>query len=169
MSPFLLAELLKGSAFYPSSYCRDMRKFMSSLPKYYTRSPKEYLNNTGDLEVGDYVVSPLICVERKSILDLFQSFACHLYNQVETMIRYYKIPVLLIEFSQDELLLPGIFPCYFYGLIDLCNYKFYKLEKCHYKNSSWTYATTTIPYLYVCHFVQYQMIYYSYTPNITFI
>lgn len=55
------------------------------------------------LEVGDYILSPLICVERKSISDLYQSFATgRLYNQIETMVRYYKIPVLLIEFSQDK-------------------------------------------------------------------
>lgn len=36
-------------------------------------------------------------------MDLFQSFTSgRLYNQVETMVRYYEIPVLLIEFSQDK-------------------------------------------------------------------
>jgi DNA excision repair protein ERCC-4 len=55
------------------------------------------------LEVGDYILSPDICVERKSISDLFASFANgRLYHQVETMTRYYRIPVLLIEFSQDK-------------------------------------------------------------------
>lgn len=55
------------------------------------------------LEVGDYVLSPDICVERKSVSDLFSSFASgRLYNQAETMIRHYKLPVLLIEFSPDK-------------------------------------------------------------------
>jgi DNA excision repair protein ERCC-4 len=55
------------------------------------------------LEVGDYILSPLICIERKSIQDLFMSFTSgRLYHQVETMVRYYRIPVLLIEFSQDK-------------------------------------------------------------------
>ena len=55
------------------------------------------------LEVGDYILSPDICVERKSISDFFASFANgRLYHQVETMTRYYHIPVLLIEFSQDK-------------------------------------------------------------------
>lgn len=79
----------------------DMREFMSSLPNVLHQKGIRIIPVT--LEVGDYVLSPLICVERKSISDLFQSFASgRLYNQVETMIRYYKIPVLLIEFSQDK-------------------------------------------------------------------
>jgi len=78
-----------------------MREFMSSLPNVLHQKGIRIVPVT--LEVGDYVLSPLICVERKSITDLFQSFASgRLYNQVETMARYYKIPVLLIEFSQDK-------------------------------------------------------------------
>ncbi|KAK8447080.1 hypothetical protein SEVIR_9G583100v4 [Setaria viridis] len=79
----------------------DMREFMSSLPNVLHQKGIRIVPVT--LEVGDYVLSPLICVERKSIADLFQSFASgRLYNQVDTMARYYKIPVLLIEFSQDK-------------------------------------------------------------------
>ncbi|CAL4920269.1 unnamed protein product [Urochloa decumbens] len=79
----------------------DMREFMSSLPNVLHQKGIRIVPVT--LEVGDYILSPLICVERKSIADLFQSFASgRLYNQVETMARYYKIPVLLIEFSQDK-------------------------------------------------------------------
>nr|CAB3502306.1 unnamed protein product [Digitaria exilis] len=79
----------------------DMREFMSSLPNVLHQKGIRIVPVT--LEVGDYVLSPLICVERKSIADLFQSFASgRLYNQVETMARYYKIPVLLIEFSQEK-------------------------------------------------------------------
>ncbi|XP_020586235.1 DNA repair endonuclease UVH1 [Phalaenopsis equestris] len=79
----------------------DMREFMSSLPNVLNQKGMKIIPVT--LEVGDYVLSPLICVERKSIGDLFQSFASgRLYHQVETMARYYKIPVLLIEFSQDR-------------------------------------------------------------------
>lgn len=74
---------------------------MSSLPNVLHQKGMKIIPVT--LEVGDYVLSPLICVERKSIGDLYQSFANgRLYHQVETMIRYYKIPVLLIEFSQDK-------------------------------------------------------------------
>lgn len=79
----------------------DMREFMSSLPNVLHQKGMRIIPVT--LEVGDYVLSPLICVERKSIQDLFTSFASgRLYHQVETMVRYYRIPVLLIEFSQDK-------------------------------------------------------------------
>lgn len=76
----------------------DMREFMSSLPNILHQKGMRIIPVT--LEVGDYILSPLICVERKSIQDLFQSFTSgRLYNQVETMARYYKISVLLIESS----------------------------------------------------------------------
>lgn len=79
----------------------DMREFMSSLPNILHQKGMRIIPVT--LEVGDYILSPLICVERKSIQDLFQSFTSgRLYNQVDTMVRYYRIPVLLIEFSQDK-------------------------------------------------------------------
>ncbi|KAL2347418.1 hypothetical protein Fmac_001418 [Flemingia macrophylla] len=79
----------------------DMREFMSSLPNVLNQKGMRIVPVT--LEVGDYILSPLICVERKSIQDLFMSFTSgRLYHQVETMVRYYRIPVLLIEFSQDK-------------------------------------------------------------------
>ncbi|XP_052210730.1 DNA repair endonuclease UVH1 [Diospyros lotus] len=79
----------------------DMREFMSSLPNVLHQKAMRIIPVT--LEVGDYILSPLICVERKSIQDLFGSFTSgRLYHQVETMVRYYRIPVLLIEFSQDK-------------------------------------------------------------------
>nr|XP_043608295.1 DNA repair endonuclease UVH1 [Erigeron canadensis] len=79
----------------------DMREFMSSLPNVLHQKGMNIIPVT--LEVGDYILSPKICVERKSIQDLFGSFASgRLYHQAEMMIRYYQIPVLLIEFSQDK-------------------------------------------------------------------
>lgn len=79
----------------------DVREFMSSLPNMLHQKGMRIIPVT--LEVGDYILSPLLCVERKSIQDLFMSFASgRLYHQVETMVRYYRIPVLLIEFSQDK-------------------------------------------------------------------
>lgn len=79
----------------------DMREFMSSLPNVLHQKGMRIIPVT--LEVGDYILSPLICVERKSIQDLFGSFTSgRLYHQVETMVRYYRIPILLIEFSQDK-------------------------------------------------------------------
>ncbi|CAN8272893.1 unnamed protein product [Cochlearia groenlandica] len=79
----------------------DMREFMSSLPNVLHQKSMKIIPVT--LEVGDYILSPSICVERKSIQDLFQSFTSgRLFHQAEMMSRYYRIPVLLIEFSQDK-------------------------------------------------------------------
>ncbi|KAL8207886.1 hypothetical protein R6Q57_007298 [Mikania cordata] len=79
----------------------DMREFMSSLPNVLHLKGMNIIPVT--LEVGDYILSPAICVERKSIQDLYSSFASgRLYHQVEMMVRYYRMPVLLIEFSQDK-------------------------------------------------------------------
>lgn len=55
------------------------------------------------LEVGDYVLSPELCVERKSIADLRGSLASgRLYHQAEAMTKHYKTPLLLIEFEGDK-------------------------------------------------------------------
>jgi DNA excision repair protein ERCC-4 len=55
------------------------------------------------LTVGDYILTPDICVERKSIRDLISSLRNgRLYNQAETMIQHYKTPLLLIEFDQNK-------------------------------------------------------------------
>eukprot|EP00798_Chlamydomonas_sp_ICE-L_P001794 gene1794-33214_t len=55
------------------------------------------------LEVGDYILSPEMCVERKAIPDLIQSLnSGRLYNQAESMSKHYKTPILLIEFEGDK-------------------------------------------------------------------
>lgn len=55
------------------------------------------------LTVGDYVLTPNICIERKSIKDLIQSFQSgRLYHQAETMLQHYKNPMLLIEFDAQK-------------------------------------------------------------------
>ena len=55
------------------------------------------------LEVGDYILTPEICVERKSISDLIGSLNCgRLYNQATSMTRFYARPMLLIEFDQNK-------------------------------------------------------------------
>jgi DNA excision repair protein ERCC-4 len=55
------------------------------------------------LTVGDYVLTPNICIERKSVSDLIGSFANgRLYNQVESMMEHYKSPMLLIEFDANK-------------------------------------------------------------------
>ena len=55
------------------------------------------------LTIGDYVLSPTICIERKSVRDLISSFKNgRLFNQAETMLQHYKHPMLLIEFDQNK-------------------------------------------------------------------
>ncbi|GMH40938.1 hypothetical protein BSKO_08842 [Bryopsis sp. KO-2023] len=79
----------------------DMREFMSTLPAVLYQ--KGFVIQPVTLEVGDYVLSPEIVVERKSLPDLFGSFQSgRLYHQAELMSRHYKTPVLLIEFEQDK-------------------------------------------------------------------
>ena len=55
------------------------------------------------MQVGDYILSPDVCVERKAIPDLVQSLAHgRLYNQCEAMTRYYKRPAVLIECEEGR-------------------------------------------------------------------
>ena len=79
----------------------DVREFMSSLPSILHQSAFKLMPVT--LEVGDYVLSPDICVERKSVPDLIGSLQSgRLYNQAESMSKHYKMPVLLIEFEREK-------------------------------------------------------------------
>jgi hypothetical protein len=49
------------------------------------------------------ILSPNIAVERKSIPDLFGSFASgRLFSQCDAMCRHYKIAALLIEFDEGK-------------------------------------------------------------------
>lgn len=79
----------------------DVREFRSSLPS--LLHGRSMIVVPCMLTVGDYVLSPEICVERKSIKDLISSFKDgRLYNQAETMLQHYKSPMLLIEFDQGK-------------------------------------------------------------------
>ncbi|KAF9913274.1 hypothetical protein EC991_000036 [Linnemannia zychae] len=79
----------------------DAREFRSSLPS--ILHSQGMVLDPCTITVGDYVLSPNICVERKSISDLIQSFASgRLYTQVEAMTVHYTRPVLLIEFDEDK-------------------------------------------------------------------
>ena len=78
----------------------DSREFSSMTPVYLHE--KEFWLIPMVLTVGDYVLSDDICIERKSVLtgDLFESFKSgRLLQQITNMVRYYKKPVLLIEFD----------------------------------------------------------------------
>ncbi|KAK9463059.1 uncharacterized protein V1516DRAFT_671856 [Lipomyces oligophaga] len=78
----------------------DMREIRSSLPSLLHGRGIELI--PAQLLVGDYILSPDICVERKSIPDLIQSFPSgRLFGQVEAMTKYYKTVILLIEFDSS--------------------------------------------------------------------
>lgn len=51
----------------------DMREFRSALPSMLYAAGMDVVPAT--LTVGDYVLAPELCVERKSLTDLVQSFA----------------------------------------------------------------------------------------------
>eukprot|EP01126_Amoeba_proteus_P018775 TRINITY_DN19547_c0_g1_i1.p1 TRINITY_DN19547_c0_g1~~TRINITY_DN19547_c0_g1_i1.p1 ORF type:complete len:290 (-),score=57.90 TRINITY_DN19547_c0_g1_i1:60-929(-) len=79
----------------------DIREFRSKLPSLLHSSGMEIIPIT--LTIGDYLLSPHICVERKSLSDLFQSFASgRLYTQIENMTRSYQVSILLIEFDENQ-------------------------------------------------------------------
>lgn len=79
----------------------DVREFRSALPS--LLHGNNIIVIPCQLVVGDYILTPDICVERKSIRDLITSLKNgRLYNQAETMLQYYKHPLLLIEFDQNK-------------------------------------------------------------------
>ncbi|KAF2798883.1 DNA repair endonuclease XPF [Melanomma pulvis-pyrius CBS 109.77] len=79
----------------------DVREFRSSLPS--LLHGRSIVVVPCMLTVGDYVLTPQICIERKSVRDLIGSFANgRLFNQAEAMLEHYKYPMLLIEFDQNK-------------------------------------------------------------------
>ncbi|XP_038066570.1 DNA repair endonuclease XPF-like [Patiria miniata] len=79
----------------------DMREFRSELPSLIHKRGIDIEPVT--IEVGDYILTPDVCVERKSVSDLISSLASgRLFNQCTSMTRYYKHPVLLIEFDPKK-------------------------------------------------------------------
>jgi len=79
----------------------DMREFRSSLPSLLHAAGFVVVPCT--LQVGDYVISSDMCVERKSLSDLVQSLnSGRLYTQCEAMSTHYVHPILLIEFDQER-------------------------------------------------------------------
>uniref|UniRef100_A0A7N5ZTX0 DNA repair endonuclease XPF n=1 Tax=Anabas testudineus TaxID=64144 RepID=A0A7N5ZTX0_ANATE len=82
----------------PSRVIVDMREFRCELPSLLHRRGLDLEPIT--LEVGDYILTPETCVERKSVSDLIGSLQSgRLYTQCLSMTRYYRKPVLLIEFD----------------------------------------------------------------------
>ena len=79
----------------------DMREFRSELPSLLHKRGIDIEPVT--LEVGDYILTPEICVERKSISDLIGSLnSGRLFNQATAMSRFYIKPMLLIEFDTNK-------------------------------------------------------------------
>ncbi|KAL8903854.1 MAG: hypothetical protein Q9207_003652 [Kuettlingeria erythrocarpa] len=79
----------------------DIREFRSSLPS--LLHGRSMIVIPCMLTVGDYVLTPSICIERKSVRDLISSFKNgRLFNQAETMLQHYEHPMLLIEFDQNK-------------------------------------------------------------------
>ncbi|XP_072938582.1 DNA repair endonuclease XPF [Epargyreus clarus] len=79
----------------------DMREFRSDLP---ALLHKRGINiEPVTIAIGDYILTPDICVERKSISDLIGSLnSGRLYTQCTQMCRNYSRPILLIEFDQNK-------------------------------------------------------------------
>ena len=79
----------------------DLREFRSSLPSLLHGSAMQIIPCL--LTVADYVLTPQICIERKSLRDLVSSLKNgRLYAQAESMLQHYKYPFLLIEFEQHK-------------------------------------------------------------------
>jgi len=79
----------------------DMREFRAKLPSSLNRNNFEIIPMT--LTIGDYILTPDICVERKSVPDLFQSFSSgRLFQQTENMCRTFNHAILLIEFEENQ-------------------------------------------------------------------
>ena len=79
----------------------DTREFNASLPGLLFRYGVCVVPCM--LSVGDYIITPDICLERKSVSDLIQSLRNNrLVNQCKKMFKYYKYPTLLIEFSEEQ-------------------------------------------------------------------
>ncbi len=79
----------------------DAREFMSSLPASLHRAGLTLAPVT--LEVGDYVLSPTLAIERKAIPDLRSSLASgRVLTQAAALARHYRTAALLIEFDGER-------------------------------------------------------------------
>ncbi|CAG9863066.1 unnamed protein product [Phyllotreta striolata] len=79
----------------------DMREFRSDLPALIHKRGIDIEPLT--ISIGDYILTPEICVERKSLSDLIGSLnSGRLHQQCTNMSRYYSQPMLLIEFDQNK-------------------------------------------------------------------
>ncbi|CAI2380296.1 unnamed protein product [Moneuplotes crassus] len=81
----------------------DMREFWSQNPHYLYLAG--FLVIPMQLQVGDYILSNEIAIERKSVsTGDFESSLCHgrrLLDQIKNMDRFFKTPILMIEFDES--------------------------------------------------------------------
>ncbi|TRY52193.1 ERCC4/XP-G-type excision repair nuclease [Cryptosporidium tyzzeri] len=76
----------------------DIREFRSSLP--YQLFCKGVKIIPMSLEIGDYVISRDVCIERKSLPDLVNSLSNgRLFTQLQWISKHYSTPVILIELN----------------------------------------------------------------------
>lgn len=79
----------------------DIREMGALLPSLIDAAGIKVIPAT--LTVGDYILTPTICVERKALPDLEASFANgRLFGQCESMTAQYETCILLIEFEDDR-------------------------------------------------------------------
>ncbi|KAL1228598.1 DNA repair endonuclease XPF [Trichinella spiralis] len=85
----------------PSTIVVDMREFRSELPTQLHVRGVRLVPVT--LTVGDYIITPDVCVERKSINDLISSLIHgRLYAQCRAMNNYYKKQILLVQLGDSK-------------------------------------------------------------------
>lgn len=74
----------------------DTRDLRSALPFVLYRAEFKVIPAT--IEVGDYILSKDICIERKSVPDLISSLQCgRLFTQLQSMTALYKRSVDLVQ------------------------------------------------------------------------
>ncbi|CAG9462914.1 unnamed protein product [Pedinophyceae sp. YPF-701] len=94
-------DLLAGPSRPGRKVVVDIREFVSNLPG--VLHQEGFVVEPVTLEVGDYVLSPEMCVERKALPDLVSSLdSGRLHAQATAMCRHYKFPILLIEFDESK-------------------------------------------------------------------
>ncbi|MEN2496020.1 MAG: DNA repair endonuclease XPF [Marteilia pararefringens] len=85
----------------PEAIIVDMREFNCELPIFLHQ--KNYKIEPITLEVGDYILTDEVCIERKTIPDLIGSInSGRLYNQCVAISHFYKSPILLIEMQSEN-------------------------------------------------------------------
>jgi DNA excision repair protein ERCC-4 len=90
------AEKMKNG----STIVVDTRELRSALPMMLFEAGITIVPVT--LEVGDFVLSKHVAIERKSVPDLYGSFSSgRLFNQAEALCRHYREACLMIEFESD--------------------------------------------------------------------